>query len=225
MAESPTQNGSQRSEAAARNPAAGTPETQGGDGNARAREQQQSARGESRERSRGTTGLALRRGGPLSTGLSRSPFASMMQLSRDMDRLMESLFGRSLGFSSDLGPFETARELAGESPMLWSPRIDVRERDDAIVIRADLPGVKREDVRVECTDDGIAISGERREEREERGERYQYAERSYGSFYRNIPLPDGAKAEEAKASMRDGVLEVTVPLQASQRRRQIQIEG
>jgi HSP20 family protein len=110
-------------------------------------------------------------------------------------------------------------------PTLWSPQIEVAQRDDAIVIRADLPGVSREDVRIEATDDGVAISGERRSQREEGDQRYHFAECTYGSFYRSIPLPEGADIDAAKASMRDGVLEVTIPLEQSRRRRQIQIES
>ena len=109
---------------------------------------------------------------------------------------------------------------------LWAPNVDVRRRGDAVVIHAELPGITKDAVRIEATDQGIAISGERNETREEGGNErgYQLKERSYGSFYREIPLPEGAQVDQAKATMREGVLEITVPLHESQSRRQIRIE-
>jgi HSP20 family protein len=181
--------------------------------------------------SSGRSMTSPRRGGDLARAGAGHPFSTMLQLSREMDRLMDSFFGGRSGFPSSFAsawPFEGAGTRGRESgiPELWSPRVDVRERGDSILVSADLPGVRKEDVRIEATDDGIAISGERSEEREEGDERkgYRLAERSYGSFYRQIPLPEGANVEQAKASMREGVLEITIPVQESQRRRRIQIE-
>jgi HSP20 family protein len=74
--------------------------------------------------------------------------------------------------------------------------------------------MKKEDVKVEVTDGHLAISGERRTEAEEKKENFYRCEREYGSFYRAIPLPDGVKLEDVKASFSDGVLEVSVPLPA-----------
>jgi HSP20 family protein len=140
------------------------------------------------------------------------PFDTMMRLSRDMDQLMDSFFGRE-------------RSLARAAPELWQPRIDMRQQGEKLLISAELPGVARDAVKIECSDDGIAISGERRESREEGGREqgYHLSERSYGSFYRVIPLPDGAKGEDAKATMRDGVLEISVPYKQTSQRRQIPI--
>jgi HSP20 family protein len=169
------------------------------------------------QRQRGRAGLPSG-----SSAWSGSPFASFMQLSQQMDNLMDSLFGRSLGrFGGGQGqPFGTAQTL-------FAPKIDVRRRGDHIVIIADLPGVAREDVSIECTDDSIAISGRREEIREENqhGDDYHFAERSYGSFYRSIPLPEGTQTDQANATMRNGVLEITVPLRADQQRRRIEIGG
>lgn len=95
--------------------------------------------------------------------------------------------------------------------MTWTPRIDVTQRNNELVVRADLPGMSRDDVKVDVTEDAITIQGERhREHEEEKGGVYR-SERSYGSFYRAIPLPDGAIADQAKASFKDGVLEITMP--------------
>jgi HSP20 family protein len=72
--------------------------------------------------------------------------------------------------------------------------------------------MKKEDVKVEVTDGQLAISGERKSEAEEKGEQFYRCEREYGSFYRRVPLPEGAKIEDVKATFTDGVLEVSVPL-------------
>jgi len=87
--------------------------------------------------------------------------------------------------------------------------------------------VRKEDVNIDLTEEGLTITGERREEREEgsREQGYRSIERSYGRFYRTIPLPNGVKTEELKAQMRDGVLQITIPLDESARPRRIQIQG
>lgn len=150
------------------------------------------------------------------------PFGLMRQLSRDMDRFMDSFLGQRFG--SLLGDMPGRGEdwpAAG-----WSPRIDVKRRDDAVVVRADLPGVRKEDVQIDVEDDALVLSGQRQEERTEgdKNQGYQLLERSYGSFYRRIPLPPGAKMESCKAEMRDGVLSITLPLEESAKPRRIQIQ-
>ncbi|MGH9237292.1 MAG: Hsp20/alpha crystallin family protein [Vicinamibacterales bacterium] len=96
----------------------------------------------------------------------------------------------------------------------WNPGIDVFERDNRLVTKIDLPGLKKEDIKVEVTDGHLAISGERKKEEEEKGEQFYRCEREYGSFYRAVPLPEGLKLEDVKATFADGVLEVSVPLPA-----------
>jgi HSP20 family protein len=96
----------------------------------------------------------------------------------------------------------------------WNPEVDVFQRDNRLVTKIDLPGLKKEDIRVEVTDGHLAISGERKKEEEEKGEQFYRCEREYGSFYRAVPLPEGVKLEDVKATFADGVLEVSVPLPA-----------
>ena len=170
------------------------------------------------------TNRAVARAG--SRGLAHSaqnPFAMMRQLSREMDRLMDSFFDR--GFGSLLRE-SGSREDEWEPRALWTPQIDVQQRNDAVVVRADLPGVRKEDVQVEVEDDALIISGQRREEREAGGDDdgYRLVERSYGSFYRSIPLPQGANPDEIAATMRDGVLTVTLPVPEAARPRKIAIQ-
>ena len=96
----------------------------------------------------------------------------------------------------------------------WSPTIEVFEKDNRLVTKVDLPGLKKEDVKVEVTDSRLAISGERKREVEEKKKNVYRSEREYGSFYRAVPLPEGVKPEDVKATFADGVLEVSVPLPA-----------
>jgi HSP20 family protein len=104
-----------------------------------------------------------------------------------------------------------ARSSDTDQMLAWSPKLDVVQRDDNLIVRADLPGMTPDDVTVEITDDAITLSGQRNQERvEENGGVYRL-ERSYGAFYREIPLPEGALADRATASFKDGVLEITVP--------------
>lgn len=116
---------------------------------------------------------------------------------------------------------EQRRNAAGVQT-LWTPQIETFQRGDQFIVRADLPGMKKEDVDIELTDDALTIEGERREEREEDRGGYYRSERSYGSFYRVVPLPEGAITETAKASFNNGVLEITLqapPKEVSRKRR------
>lgn len=142
-----------------------------------------------------------------------TPFALMRRFAREMDNLFED-FGLDTGLH--LPRFlrrgrRLLRRGAELATLDWSPRVDVVERDGQVVIRADLPGLSKEDVKVEVSNDAITIEGERKQEKKEEREGYYYSECSYGSFYRAIPLPEGADASKATAEFCNGVLEVTVP--------------
>jgi HSP20 family protein len=94
----------------------------------------------------------------------------------------------------------------------WSPTIEVFEKDNRLVTKVDLPGLKKEDVKVEVTDGHLSISGERKREFEDKKKNVYRSEREYGSFYRAVPLPEGVRLEDVKATFADGVLEVSVPI-------------
>jgi len=133
------------------------------------------------------------------------PFALLRQMTAELDRAFNEPFWASFRFPA-IGPFEGAEAVA------WAPKVDVFERDNRLVTRVDLPGMKKEDVTVEVTDGHLALSGERKQEREEKKGNVYRTEREYGRFYRAVPLPEGAKLEDVRATFADGVLEVSVPL-------------
>jgi HSP20 family protein len=116
------------------------------------------------------------------------------------------------------------RESAKEIGMPWSPRIDVHERDGKFIVHADLPGMTKDEVKVELFDDVLTIEGERKQEKNEEREGYSYSECSYGSFYRSVPLPEGVDTSKATADFRKGVLEVTMPVAVAAKPKARQIE-
>jgi HSP20 family protein len=155
-----------------------------------------------------------------------SPFTMMRRFAREMDHLFDD-FGLESGWH--LPKFlARGRELLGREagfiPAEWSPRIDVLERDGQFTVRTDLPGMSRDDIKVEIVDGLLTIQGERTNEKKEEREGYSYSECSYGSFYRTIPLPEGADASKATADFRNGVLEVTVPAPARAESKARQVE-
>jgi len=138
--------------------------------------------------------------------LVRDPFALMREMTSDFDRF----------FGEPTRPFFRWPSLwkRAAAEIGWYPEIDVFEKDNRLVTKIDLPDMKKEDVKVEIADGQLAISGERKHEAEEKGEEFYRSEREYGSFYRSVPLPEGAKVDDVKATFTDGVLEVSVPLPA-----------
>jgi HSP20 family protein len=131
-----------------------------------------------------------------------NPFGALQRLTDEMDRILDDL---GLPHRFTTRPWRTA---ASE---LWAPDIDVYQRNNELVVKADLPGMKKDDIKIDLTENSLTIQGERRAEHEEERQGVYRCERSYGSFHRLVPLPEGAITEQAKATFRDGVLEVTMP--------------
>jgi HSP20 family protein len=136
---------------------------------------------------------------------SITPGSLVRRFVDEVDRLAAD-FGVGRGLVSSL-----ERGLHNGTWGAWSPQVEMFERDGELVLRADLPGLSKDDVKVELAENAVTITGERRDEREEKREGFYSSERSYGSFYRQLPLPQGVNTEDARASFRDGVLEVTMP--------------
>jgi HSP20 family protein len=147
----------------------------------------------------------------------------MRRFAEEMDRL----FGQfRFGASSLLPRFELPWKGRPGGEGAWLPSLEVAKRGGKLVVRADLPGLTRNDVKVEVRDDVLCIEGERRQEREEKRKGLYRSERTYGRFYREVPLPEGTDPEQAKASFRNGVLEVTMPAPPrAAKGRRVPIEG
>jgi HSP20 family protein len=140
---------------------------------------------------------------PVTTGEAQAkrwdPFQLLTQLQTDLDRIWEGK-----------GPFIRFRKLS-DLPTEWTPRVDVFGQNGTIVVKAEIPGVPKEEMEVFVEEGDLVIRGERKEEKEVKETDFYRMERSFGSFYRRLPLPEGVKAEEIKATYADGVLEVTIP--------------
>lgn len=166
----------------------------------------------------GQTGGTLQRRGPPSmspygadyeSGYGAGPFSIMRRISDEMDRFFENFgMGRSVFPGADAGSFGQRGPGAQNLPSVWSPHIEVCERNGKLLIQADLPGIKRDDIQVRIESDAVILQGERNQEQATSQGGYYRSERSYGSFYRSIPLPEGTNTESASASFRDGVLEI-----------------
>ena len=137
----------------------------------------------------------------------RDPFTLVRQMTSDLDRMFDESAWPAFRWPS-------LRTRSALGATTWFPEIDVFEKDNRLITKIDLPGLKKEDVKVELTDGHLAISGERKTEAEEKKENFYRCEREYGSFYRAVPLPEGVKLEDVKATFADGLLEVSVPLPA-----------
>jgi len=138
------------------------------------------------------------------------PFREMSTMREDMERLFDSMLGR----------YPREREQA-----LWAPAVDVEETNDAMIIRAELPGMKREDIKVRVAEDAVTISGERKYETEQKDRTFHRVERAYGSFQRTIVLPVSVQGDKAAASYKSGVLELVMPKAERVKAREITVES
>ena len=136
------------------------------------------------------------------SGFGASPFSLMRRFMDDLDRMF----------------------VGGTPGVEWAPAVEVLERDGRLVVRADVPGLQKDDVNVEIDDGHLVISGERRQEHEERHEGLYRTERMYGRFHRALALPEEADAEHAKATFKNGVLEITMPMTGRHQTRRLQVE-
>lgn len=137
------------------------------------------------------------------------PFQDLEQLHEQMNRL----FGRR---------FLPAR--LPDNGHEWFPDVDIVEEADHILVRADLPGMKQEEISVEVADNALTIKGERKHESETKAGKTHHAERSYGSFLRSFTLPAGVDAATVAAVYKNGVLEVRVPKLAEAKTKEIKVE-
>ena len=122
---------------------------------------------------------------------------------------------------SRLDRFEGRAELGDRA---WAPAIDVVRENGNLVIRADVPGIKPEEVEIEVQDDILTVSGSHEETKEAKDKDYLRRERRYGSFRRTLALPAGVEAKKIKAKTKDGIVEVVIPLPKEPRKETVQIK-
>jgi len=136
-------------------------------------------------------------------------------LSRLRDEVSE-LFDR---FFAD---WDLAWPLSGER--YWWPAVDVVETDDEVIVKAELPGMKSEDIEISVLNNTLTLSGEKKESQEEKGKGYYHVERRYGKFRRDIPLPTSVDADRVEAKFKDGVLTVTLPKTEQAKPKRIEVK-
>lgn len=142
-------------------------------------------------------------------GISRwEPFRGMSTLQQEVNRLIENTVGGSK---------------SGASLTTWAPAVDIHEAEDALVVTADLPGMKESDLDVRVENNTLTIRGERKFESEVKEESYLRVERTYGSFTRSFTLPNTVKTEGIEASYKDGVLTVKLPKREETKPRQVKV--
>ncbi|MCX8044578.1 MAG: Hsp20/alpha crystallin family protein [Desulfobacterota bacterium] len=137
---------------------------------------------------------------------SRKPFEALTRWFDDIDRLFNEDF-----FAT---PFERT----------WVPAVDVEEKDGAYIVKADLPGLKKEDIHVELQDGILTLRGERNEKHEEKKGNYYRLERCHGSFERSFRIPEGVTEKDITAKYHDGVLELKIPVPKDESKKAIPIK-
>ena len=135
----------------------------------------------------------------------RRPFMTLPGWERDMDRMMEEFFGRRMR------PWWPEKWFRSEGMEPTTPAVHFYEEKDDIVVKAELPGIDKNNVEVNLTDHTLTIKGEKKKEEEVKEKNYYRSERSYGSFVRILELPTDVHADKVKAVFKDGVLEVRLP--------------
>jgi HSP20 family protein len=149
--------------------------------------------------------------------MALSPFRGFYDMQSEMNRMFDEVFGNLA---------RTGGRQRVEAPSPWAPALDVLQEDGDIVVRAELPGVKQEDVDITLQNGVLTIRGERQAEKQREGSGYYVRERRYGSFQRSMTLPEGTDESKIHARFQDGVLEVRVEGAAAVHEpKRIQIEG
>jgi HSP20 family protein len=137
------------------------------------------------------------------------------QLRGEMDRMFDRFFAEPWGFADELAPSFGAVSTA----------VDVSETDDGVVVRAELPGVDPKELDITLRGNVLSISGEKKEERDERGEGWHRSERSFGSFRRSVQLPSEVDADSVEAEHRNGVVTIRMRKTETARPRRIEVKG
>lgn len=136
---------------------------------------------------------------------------------REMEGMLDP-YSKSLDW-----PFRGGRDL-NTTGADWAPRADISEADAAFCITAEIPGLKREDVKINIEDHVLSVSGEKNQEKEEKGETFHRIERFYGSFKRSFSLPENVNEDKIEAVFKDGLLTLTIPKTEVEKPKSIEIK-
>lgn len=139
------------------------------------------------------------------------PFRDLSTIQERMNQIFEDALSRSKGKEEGIR--------AG----MWTPAVDIYENNDSVIVKAELPGVTKDQISVEVKDGILSLRGERKFEKEVKEENYHRVERSYGSFQRSFSLPVSVDQDKVTAKFQDGVLEVKLPKKEQARPKQIQV--
>jgi HSP20 family protein len=135
----------------------------------------------------------------------------------EMEKRLSTIFGRSpMGIDAEKKEAISVTE--------WSPLVDISEDDKEYVVKAEIPEMKKEDIKINVHDDVLTVSGERKYEKEEKGKKYHRVERAYGSFMRNFALPENADGSKISADYKDGVLKVHLPKSEHAKKKAIEVK-
>ena len=146
------------------------------------------------------------------------PFMGVTGWERDMDRMLDDFFGRRIR------PWWPERWFRADEMEVKPPIVDVFEEKDDIVVKAELPGMEKDNIEVNLTDHTLTIKGEKKKEDEVKEENYYRAERSYGSFLRTLDLPKDVRADKVKASFKNGILEIRMPKTEEARTKEVKVK-
>jgi len=145
------------------------------------------------------------------------PLTELSRMEREMERTLGDFFGRPwLGFRWP----ERLRLLESG---FREPVIEVYEEKDDVVVKAELPGIKKEEIEVNITENFLTIKGEKKKEQEVKEKDHYYSERSYGTFERSVEIPRAVHADKARASFKDGILEIRLPKTEEAKRKEIKL--
>ena len=140
------------------------------------------------------------------------PVRDLSSIQEKMNQLFEDTFSRTRGRDEALGKG------------MWTPAVDIFETEEAVVVKAEIPGVERDQISVEIKDGILTLHGERKFEKEVKEENYHRIERAYGSFHRSFSLPSSVEQDKISAKFNQGVLEVTLPKKERAKPKQIKVD-
>ncbi|MBM2828268.1 MAG: Heat shock protein Hsp20 [Actinobacteria bacterium] len=140
------------------------------------------------------------------------PLRDLSSIQEKMNQLFEDTFSRTRGRDEALGKG------------MWTPAVDIFETEEAVVVKAEIPGVERDQIAVGIKDGILTLHGERKFEKEVKEENYHRIERAYGTFHRSFSLPSSVEQDKISAKFKEGVLEVTLPKKERAKPKQIKVD-